>query len=52
MTDEKKVETIEEKKNDAKEVAEILQDILKERKGEALSLIQGFALGAARKEVM
>lgn len=50
MVAEKAIETLEEKKNDAREVAEILKEIPQERKGEALGLIRGFALGAKGEE--
>lgn len=53
MENERKAETLEEKKSDAKEVAEILKEIPKDRKGEALGLIRGFALGVKEeKEVV
>lgn len=52
MLEEKRIETLEEKKEDAKEMAELLKTIPRERKGEAMGLIRGFALGAKEKEVV
>lgn len=52
MFEGKKTETLEEKKQDAKEMAELLETIPQERKGEALGLIRGFALGAKEKEAV
>ena len=52
MLEEKTTETLKEKKEDAKEMAELLKTIPQERKGEAMGLIRGFALGAKKKEVV
>lgn len=38
-------ETIENKKNDAKELIEIISKVPPEKKGEVLGIVKGFALG-------
>lgn len=47
---ENMTDTLEEKKDDAKELADILARIPKERKSEAIGIIKGFALCAEKEE--
>lgn len=47
---ENMTDTLEEKKDDAKELVDILARIPKERKREAIGIIKGFALCAEKEE--
>lgn len=47
---ENMTDTLEEKKDDAKELVDILARIPEERKREAIGIIKGFALCAEKEE--